>query len=296
MNDCSSWTRVQVLFLYPTMAQKTLSVLDCIPYEGERLLRADPVEHCYGSGWVPWAGVALTGAGVYCVATPLGAILAARRHAHGSALNQRLVKVLIAGYKPKLSYWLGLTWLIQFLLTGVVTLIQPGTQMQLWFGEVICLIALLLQVRFHPFKDPLCNAIQKGIYTQLLFTYMTSHVFYKEEYHSVDDLDDLDDLNNDVHQAYGIAMFVANMLAFALTILGSGISARRVVGELGQTQLLWQNGAPVELAPPVALEDGYHLFLSHSWSEIIREDQTRLACELSASLCCTGASRSIGRS
>ena len=90
----------QVAILYPTMAQKTMAIFDCIPFMDSLLLRIDPAEHCYTRRWAQWMVAAVTGAAIYCFAIPLVAMRAAWSGMRGSKARQRLVKV--CQYAPDL--------------------------------------------------------------------------------------------------------------------------------------------------------------------------------------------------
>lgn len=149
------------------------------------LLRLQPNAHCYTEGWLPWAVVAGTGALVYCLGTPAAIIRAARALAGGTAAQRRLVHVLTKTYRPACNVWEGVDLLRKFLLTGVIFLVQPETRVQLWFGVILNLAALMVHSRVLPFRSALCNTIQAAVHLQILFTYLTAGLFF------VDDLSSL---------------------------------------------------------------------------------------------------------
>ena len=72
-------------------------------------------------------------------------------------------QVLINEYVPTRSWWLGVEWITKFMLTGVVTVVEPGTRGQLWFGTVISLLSLLMHVHFRPYKAWMCNFTHQAV-------------------------------------------------------------------------------------------------------------------------------------
>jgi hypothetical protein len=167
-----------MLLLYPTLSRKLLSVFDCLPYESWYLLRAQPDVICYTADWMPWASLAVIGAVVYCFGTPMAIIRAARKLSKGTSGQRRLVQVLTKTYRPDCHYWEGVDLLRKFMLTGVITLIQPETRVQLWAGVILCLATLLVHQRRLPFKSSLCNTVQAAVHLQILFTYVCASLFF----------------------------------------------------------------------------------------------------------------------
>ena len=58
----------------------------------------------------------------------------------------------------------------KLMLTGVVLNVAQGTTIQIWFGLLSSSAASLIMVRFEPYREPLCNLLQKAATIQILFT------------------------------------------------------------------------------------------------------------------------------
>ena len=167
---------------FPTISRKTMMVFDCIDFgAGDRkiwLLRSDPTLQCYSSEWSKWAVLAACGAVAYCIGFPFASWRVSRQLHTGSSSSKRLVKMLTHSYTERCWYMESVDLMRKFILTGMITLVGPQTKVQLWFGQVVSLIFLLLHLRLEPFRDPTCNVVQLAVHVQLVFTYMTSSVSY----------------------------------------------------------------------------------------------------------------------
>jgi hypothetical protein len=239
------------LVIYPTLARQTLSIFDCVPYEEHSLLRAQTDVHCYSYSWLRWAAAALAGTAVYCFGAPVGIIVAARRSDGGVRSSRRLTQVLMSAYRPKYAYWGGVDLLLRFVLTGVITVIEPQTRVQLWFGAVSSLVALQLHLRAQPFESPFCNVLQAAALLQLFFTYLTAFLFFV-------DLSQPQALDGE-NRYLGITLVVGNSLAYLL-IFGSSIRGmlRMRRDMFVKSVLTWDDGhTPVQLRPP-AHPNGWH--------------------------------------
>ncbi len=147
----------------------------------------------------------------------------------------------------------------KFLLTGVIIVVAPQTRVQLWFGAIVSLFGLLHHVRVDPFRDPLCNAVQGAAHLQLVFTYLTAILYFVEE-SSVMTTDGLFE-----GAMAGPALVAANCAAFVIIFVSSIRGMQRIAMQLNESSLTWADGKPVQLLPPTAGGDGYHLFVSHLW-------------------------------
>jgi len=217
---------------------------------------------CYSSSWLPWAAAALVGSAVYCLAAPVAIILAARNseglNSEGRVRSaRRLVQVLRSTYRPKHASFEGMDLLRKFVLTGVITLVQPQTRIQLWFGAVSCLLFLQLHLRFQPYKSHFCNLIQAAALLQLLFTYLTAFLFFVD----ISQPQTLDGEN----RYLGLSLVAGNSLAYFLIFMSSIRGVLRLRRDVDQSRLTWDDGyTPVMLRPPTN-PNGFHLFLSHVW-------------------------------
>jgi hypothetical protein len=170
------------------------------------------------------------------------------------------MQVLMTTYRPRLAHWEGVDLLRKFVLTGVVTLVESQTRVQLWFGAVSCLFFLQLHLRFQPFKSTFCNILQAAALLQLLFTYLTANLFFVD----VTQPRELHDKHRNTLLGWGLV--VGNSLAYVL-IFVSTIQGmfREWYNDLYHSRLTWDDGCtPVTLRLP-SHPDGFHCFLSHVW-------------------------------
>jgi hypothetical protein len=129
--------------------------------------------------------------------------------------------------------------------TGVITLVEPQTRVQLWFGAVTCIFFLNLHLRFRPFKSQLCNVLQAAALLQLLFTYLTASLFFvditqPQELHS-----------SERRTALSWGLVIGNSLAFALIFTSSIQGLVRMSVDVYHSRLTWDDGyTPVTLRPP----------------------------------------------
>ena len=252
--DLQMWL---ILIQYPTISRKTMGLFDCVPFESGALLRADPTLSCNGTNWLLWSAVAAGGILVYCLGVPFAVWLVSRRLHQGSPAARRLVRVLTRTYTERCWFMESIDLLRKFLLTGVVTLVLPQSKVQLWFGTVVSQIAMLLQLRVAPFREPVCNHVQLAVHAQLLFTYLTAGLFF------VDDLSSAEySLTSD--DTLGMAMIAANCVAFIFVLFAGLKGLHGVAAAMTQTHLAYASGEPVVLRPSQA-HDGYHIFISHVW-------------------------------
>lgn len=244
------------LLMYPTLSRQTLAMFDCVEYADSQVLRTQTDVRCYSATWLPWAVVALTGSAVYCFGAPVGIIMAVRQSEKGSRSVKRLTQVLMTTYRPRHAHWEGVDLLRKFVLTGVITLVEPQTRVQLWFGAVSSIFFLMLHLRFQPFKSVFCNILQAAALLQLLFTYLTANLFFV----------DITQPHEPHGRLYlGWSLVLGNSLAFLLIFMSSIHGMLRMRQDLYQWRLTWDDGCtPVMLSPPEKPE-GYHLFLSHVW-------------------------------
>ena len=148
--------------------------------------------------------------------------------------------------------------MVKFILTGVVTIVRPNTHVQLWFGGVVTLLVLTLQVQLHPFKSASLNLLQQVLYVQLLITYLTAHVFFVPDSLLATEGDGA--AEND---SQGYAMLGVNMVTF-LIIAGALVHKVKSDTQLDGVRLRFRGGQSIQLLPPSSKE-GFHLFVSHLW-------------------------------
>jgi hypothetical protein len=250
------------LVVYPTLARQTLAVFDCVGYVDSHVLRTQTDVRCYSDTWLPWAVIALAGSAVYCFGAPVGIMMAVRQSEKGSLSAKRLIQVLMTTYRPRHAHWEGVDLLRKFVLTGVITLVQPQTRVQLWFGAVACIFFLQLHLRFRPFKSTFCNILQAAALLQLLFTYQTAALFF------VDVTQPAELHGEDRSTLLGWGLVIGNSLAYMLIFMSSIQGMVRMRLDLHQSRLTWDDGyTPVTLRPPTH-PGGWHCFLSHVWKYV----------------------------
>ena len=257
--DLASWL---LLLQYPTLARKSVSAFDCTAFGGDTLLRSDPTMSCASSEWMLGGTLASAGIVVYCLGLPLIFVLVTRRQlqaaAHDSA-RRRLVHVLTRSYTDEVAwYYEGFDLIRKFLLAGVIFIVAPNTRVQLWFGQTIALVFLLVHLKLEPFLNPACGAVQTAAHLQVLITYTAAQLFFVDDAHA-DTAIDHDDM------ALGALLVVANSVAFAIIFAVCCRGLRRVATELGGERLKWADGSVVTLVAPQKA-GGSHLFLSHVWA------------------------------
>ena len=193
-----------------------------------RLLREDPMIECNTPQYTAFAVASILSAALYCLGVPLAAFAVTQRHHGSSPARRRLVHVLTRSYTPACYYMESIDLLRKFVLTGVIMIFFPQSMVQLWFGAVVSLAALLLHLKLQPFRDKFCGNVQAAVHLQLLFTcvspatcqlhhplthhmpnipmgrYVTAMLFFVED-------DDADGLADD--DTMGLFMILANSLA-----------------------------------------------------------------------------------
>ena len=100
------------------------------------------------------------------------------------------------------------------MLTGVVLNVAQGTTIQIWFGLLSSSAASLIMVRFEPYREPLCNLLQKAATIQILFTYMTATIFF--EGNAADAMEYNDGL--------GVLLLLGNSVMYAVLFISSMIN------------------------------------------------------------------------
>ena len=76
-------------------------------------------------------------------------------------------------------------------LAVVVLFLWPGSRLQLFAGAFLSSMAALILVWSHPYEDVFAGYVQLAAHLQVLFTFMTTTVFYVDpapESHAVETL------------------------------------------------------------------------------------------------------------
>ena len=114
-----------ILLSFPTISRKTLTIYDCVEYEDRRLLRVDPVLSCDDDEWKMGGLLAGLGAAVYCLGVPLFMMLFARHYIDGDDKDRRVVQSFTSNYKRECWYFESIDLVRKFLLTGIISIVQP---------------------------------------------------------------------------------------------------------------------------------------------------------------------------
>jgi len=259
----SAWTLHlwMLLFLYPTLCRRTLSIFDCVSLRGRAYLRDDAAQECFAGAWFAWAVVACGGIAGYCLGFPAAAYIITRSHGGYQEVSSTDKKprgnraaLLLSSYVPDCSYYESLDLLRKLVLTSVVLVVAPNSMVQLWFGLMASAAAVLICIKLQPYASRLCQRLQLAASLQILVTYMTATVFYTDpRLHKYSD----GYKNHDA--ATGALLVAANCVCFVLllVVLVRAASHRRI------DLALRFDGDPSKLLPPRA--GHYHCFLSHVW-------------------------------
>ena len=152
-------------------------------------------------------------------------------------------------------YFESIDLLRKFLLASVVLVVAPNTKVQLWFGLVAAMVAVLVCGKLEPYRSLFCQRLQFAALLQVLFTYMTANVFYSDPR-----------LPRPQEPSYGydIVLVGANCACFSLLLIVLCHTARTRTTDLK----LHFGGVRGTLLPPRA--GAYHLFLSHVRTQHMR--------------------------
>ena len=158
---------------------------------------------------------------------------------------------LCATVTPEFCWWMGVDLLVRFVLSGLVIIVSPNTHVQLWFGSVASLVAVQLQAQLQPYQDWLLNAVQQTLNLQLLLTYLTSHVFFRQSLGQSSGTQPQNDLDG---IGFGLALVAVNCIALCLIVASSAKGSKAI--QMVRTSMLradgialmsvWEGGAGTE--------------------------------------------------
>ena len=150
-------------------------MFDCLPYEGGRLLRADPVLSCDDDTWTAFAVVSAAAITIYCLGIPWLAWLVVRR-----MRTDRRVDILVRSYQAECWWMESVDLLRKFVLTGPILVAWSDSKIQLWLGGIVSVAAVCLHIRLMPYKEASCGQLQLACLLQLVLIYLSTHLFYDE--------------------------------------------------------------------------------------------------------------------
>ena len=92
--------------------------------------------------------------------------------------------------------------------------LAPGERLQLWIGVFVSLITYIAFLATRPYKFPICTTVQTVALLQLLLTYITAFIFFREVTTGRDRTGI--DMRND--NSMGVVLVALSCLATVLTI------------------------------------------------------------------------------
>lgn len=264
-----------LFLLYPSLARAAIKPFDCISVGESRVLRADSSISCDGADWYLLAGIGVIGTVVYSLGFPLVCFLITwAAHNSGSDHDDRATRraararLLSRSYVPEYWWWESLEVLRKYLLTSVISIVEPNSWLPVYLGAIISVCAILLLVSSQPYADLLCGRLQTFCLGQLVFTYMTAMVLFDHGMGMV-----LFDHNE---SRWGAVLIAVNLAAFVLLAVGLSGALHGAVLDMQGAMRLSDTG-DLALLPPRPPGIAWHMFLSHVWSS--GQDQVRVIKE-----------------
>ena len=253
-----------LLLLYPSLAKTALIPFDCVELGSEgSVLRAEPSVACYDAEWRVLVVLGAIGTILYALGFPLlcyvvtrAAHLAPKRAADeeqspasaeavaapvepastsseavatsGDSVRERRaarVRLLFRSYHSSYWWWESLEVLRKYFLTSVVLVVEPSSRLQVYLGQLICVLSIILVAFHQPYESLLCGRVQLLALAQITFTYISGGMLF---------FDDGDGgMSEDHEDRWGVVLIVVNLAVFA--VLGVGVCGA-VGGSLRQVR------------------------------------------------------------
>lgn len=305
-----------MLWIYPMLCRKSLATFDCVAAGVDstgaevKLLRDDPVVFCSTSSWLIPASAAGAGVLLYALGVPFAAWWLAYSHRREvqreeqeekERLELRLVakvkrkkwrkgsSLLARIYKDQYWYCEPASLLHNFFFTGVIHIVMPETRVQIWVGVFVSLMTYIAFLLTRPYKYYICTMVQSAALLQVLLTYITAFLFYRDATLA----DGVQDQSIEHGDAMGVVLVCINCICFLAMTLGT------IAGILRQQRHHAEGQLRIQLDGKRAKESGrkqkemlvfakhlqgeavdeheeskkWHTFLSHVWSSA--QDQMR---------------------
>jgi len=164
------------------------------------------------------------------------------------------------------------------LLTSVVVLVAPHTKLQLYFGQLVALIAFAVLLRCEPYRASVCGHIQLLAQLSIVLAYMMANVFFltpaDEQQRQRGDTSFVEGMNE---TWLGLMLIGVNIAVVAGTAIWYGVTLYQadVAGRInaatfrsfGHLTRRVDEGSKAK-APRSIYADGtfgWHLFISHVW-------------------------------
>jgi hypothetical protein len=261
------WT---ILLLYPSICRLTLAAFQCTPLchtpelptarsddecdggEVTQVLFPDPSVVCYQPRWFAWAAVALVGIVVYCLGAPLAFLRLTSKY-RSSPDGRARISLLLNSYTPECWYFESVDMLRKLLLTSVVTVVDPNTMVQLWFGLIVSIAFVVVTVLLRPYRDLLPGLVQVAALLQVAFNFCSATLFFSDS-----------PMASAPSQRIGVLLVLMNTSAFLILFAVVAMSMRTQQRVLSELKLVDASGLPITIDAP-NVQGGYHLFLSHMW-------------------------------
>ena len=250
-----------MLFLYPMLCRKSIAVFDCVAAGADEdgvpvfLLRDDPVLQCYNQTWFGAALVAtLVGILFYAFGCPFIASFItqyyknrdkeeraeekARLEARDAVIRRTKkmdrTSMLAAVYKPKYWYCEPIGLLHNFFFTGVIHICWPEERLQIWIGVFVSLMTYIAFLATTPYKHPIVTKVQAAALLQILLTYITAFLFFRDPATGRDETGAA--MSED--DSMGIVLVSINCLCFVVIGLASIYSMNEALNAQGRLMIL----------------------------------------------------------
>jgi hypothetical protein len=305
-----------MLWVYPMLCRKSLATFDCIAAGVDAsgaavyLLRDDPLVYCFTRSWILPAAAAGAGIVFYSLGVPFAAWWLAYAHRRDvrreeaeekERLELRLVakvgrkkwrkgsSLLARIYKDEFWFCEPASLLHNFFFTGVIHIVMPETRVQIWVGVFMSLLTYIAFLLTKPYKYFICTMTQSAALLQVLLTYITAFLFYRDATLS----DNVDDQSVEHSDEMGVVLVGINCICFLAMTVGTILGIRRqqrhhAVGQLrvklkeryaketgrnAKEMLVFAKHLSGEAVDEDEESLKFHTFLSHVWSSA--QDQMR---------------------
>jgi len=169
---------------FPTVSSTVMAFFPCDEMDNNNeWLRADYSISCLASSRIPMTAFALVMVLVYPIGVPLlyFCILYKNRERIKKPVDERAEDLSIVGYaflfesyKPAF-WWFELAETFRRLsLTGILAVVKPGTETQLFSGILLSLIAIVATAWFQPYQDGRDNVIAVSMNLQVALITLTA--------------------------------------------------------------------------------------------------------------------------
>ena len=281
-----------LLVLYPSCSKMMLMPFHCIEVEGRSLLRDNPAYACDGDGWKLLATLGVIGTVLYPIgillvllwltfsATRAQARVKARRANEGlggvadsgkdrkaDARSIARARLLVRSYTDEYWFWESVDLLRKFLLTAVVPIVAPDSQVQIYVGLLISTSFGFLAIGCRPYADTLCSRAQTFALVSITITYATGMLLFD------DGSGGSPFASAETERRWGLALVVLNAAVYVLLVGGLYHALSSAVKDVDGAVHSRRTGKLMTLTE-LKPGEAFHLFVSHVWKT--GQDQARV--------------------